>query len=59
VTELARQAGSFYRELKALNPEIVEDWLGKGRYEIRVPKGRGPALRAALGGAGRVSIPVR
>jgi hypothetical protein len=59
VTELARQAGSFYRELKALNPEIVEDWLGKGRYEIRVPKGRGPALRAALGGTVRVSVPAR
>jgi hypothetical protein len=49
VTELARQAGSFYRELKALNPEIVDDWLAKGRYELRVPKGRGPLLRAAFG----------
>jgi membrane-bound lytic murein transglycosylase D len=55
VAELARQAGSFYRELKALNPEIVEDWLGKGRYEIRVPKGRAPAFRAAFGGTGRTS----
>jgi soluble lytic murein transglycosylase-like protein len=49
VSTLARQAGSFYRELKALNPEIVEDWLGRGRYAIRVPKGNGPAFRAALG----------
>jgi membrane-bound lytic murein transglycosylase D len=53
VAELARLAGSFYRELKALNPEIVEDWLGKGRYALRVPRGQGPALRAALGGAAR------
>ena len=59
VAELARHAGSFYRELKTLNPEIVEDWLGKGRYEIRVPKGRGPALRAALGGGPRMSVPAR
>jgi soluble lytic murein transglycosylase-like protein len=59
VAELARQAGSFYRELKALNPEIVDDWLGKGRYAIRVPKGHGPTLRAALGGATRVSSPAR
>jgi hypothetical protein len=59
VAELARQAGSFYRELKAFNPEIVDDWLGKGRYVIRVPKGHGPALRAALGGAIRVSSPGR
>ena len=55
VAELARHSGSFYRELKALNPEIVDDWLGKGRYEIRVPKGRGPALRTALGTATRAS----
>jgi hypothetical protein len=54
VAELARQAGSFYRELKVLNPEIVDDWLGKGRYAIRVPKGQGPALRAAHGGVIRV-----
>ena len=59
VAELARQAGSFYRELKALNPEIVDDWLGKGRYAIRVPKGNGAGVRAALGGAARVSSPVR
>jgi soluble lytic murein transglycosylase-like protein len=52
VAELARQAGSFYRELKALNPEIVDDWLGKGRYAIRVPKGHG--LRATTGGPVRV-----
>lgn len=55
VTELARRAGSFYRELKALNPEIVDDWLGKGRYTIRVPKGRGPAFRATLEGGVRLS----
>jgi hypothetical protein len=55
VTELARWAGSFYRELKSLNPEIVDDWLGKGRYSIRVPKGNGPGLRAALGGPIRIS----
>jgi soluble lytic murein transglycosylase-like protein len=59
VADLARRAGSFYRELKALNPEIVEDWLGKGHYAIRVPKGNGPVLRAALGGAVRASVPAR
>ncbi len=58
VAELARQAGSFYRELKALNPEIVDDWLGKGRYALRVPKGHGPTLRAGLGGSGRAGSPI-
>ena len=56
VADLARQAGSFYRELKALNPEIVDDWLGKGRYEIRVPKGRAPALRAVYGATTRPTV---
>jgi hypothetical protein len=55
VAQLARWAGSFYRELKALNPEIVDDWLGRGRYAIRVPRGHGPGLRTAAGGATRVS----
>jgi hypothetical protein len=55
VVDLARQAGSFYRELKALNPEIVEDSLSKGRYSIRVPKGHASILRATPMGAIRVS----
>jgi hypothetical protein len=59
VAEIARQARSFYRELKALNPEIIEDWLAKGRYAIRVPKGHAPFLRATLGGPVRVSGPGR
>ena len=59
VAKLARQAGSFYRELKSLNPEIVDDWLAKGRYELRVPKGHGPALRAALGAPTRTIGAVR
>jgi hypothetical protein len=42
--------------MKALNPEIVDDWLGKGRYEIRVPKGRAPALRAVYGATSRSSV---
>lgn len=54
VTELARQARSFYREMKALNPEIVEDSLGKGRYAIRVPKGHAQYLRATSLGSIRV-----
>src|SRR5262249_52993743 len=55
VAELARQAGSFYREMKILNPEIVEDSLGKGRYSIRLPKGHAQVLRATPLTAIRVS----
>jgi soluble lytic murein transglycosylase-like protein len=39
LTELARSVGSFYREIRQLNPEIAQDVLPKGRYRIRVPKG--------------------
>jgi hypothetical protein len=59
IAEIARQARSFYRELKALNPEIIDDWLAKGRYAIRVPKGHAAFLRATLGGPTRVSGPGR
>jgi soluble lytic murein transglycosylase-like protein len=39
LTDLARSVGSFYRELRQLNPEIAQDVLPRGRYRIRVPKG--------------------
>ena len=40
VADLARASGSFYREIKELNPGILQDQLPKGRYLIRIPKGR-------------------
>lgn len=51
VRELAAAAGSFYREIRALNPAIMNDRLPAGRYLVRVPAG------AADGFAGR--LPVR
>ncbi len=53
VRELATAAGSFYREIKALNPAIMEDRLPEGRYEVRVPRGAEPTLAAALPGLQR------
>ena len=54
VRELAAAAGSFYREIRALNPAIMSDYLPKGRYEVRIPRGarkdvvaRLPMLRRA------------
>jgi peptidoglycan lytic transglycosylase D len=44
VVDLARAAGSYYRELRELNPEIAQDYLPKGRYLVRVPPGRAPRL---------------
>lgn len=51
VQELATAAGSFYREMKALNPAIMDSTLPAGRYDVRVPEGgsaRLAAQRAAL-----------
>ncbi len=39
VADLARAGGSFYREIRELNPGIIQDYLPKGRYLIRIPKG--------------------
>jgi len=38
VRELAQAAGSFYRELRAMNPAIMGERLPAGRYELRLPK---------------------
>jgi hypothetical protein len=50
VTDLAQVAGSFYREIKALNPEIMQEWLPKGRYPIRVPQGHAGEFVTHLAG---------
>jgi hypothetical protein len=44
VVDFARATGSYYRELRELNPEIAQDYLPKGRYLIRVPPSRAPGL---------------
>ncbi len=48
VRELAAAAGSFYREIKALNPAIMRDVLPAGRYDVRIPRGQREALAARL-----------
>jgi membrane-bound lytic murein transglycosylase D len=48
IAALAKAAGSFYRELRALNPAIVQEWLPKGRYLVRVPRGHGGELAASV-----------
>ena len=63
VTELARQAGSFYRELKALNPEIVEGLPGLCRDRTvpsPAPQAHGPAKggRSATASLPRGKMPI-
>jgi membrane-bound lytic murein transglycosylase D len=48
VADLARAGGSFYREIRELNPGIVQDYLPKGRYLIRIPKGRAGQFAASV-----------
>jgi membrane-bound lytic murein transglycosylase D len=48
IMDLARAAGSFYREIRALNPEIVQEWLPRGHYLIRIPQGSGREFLANL-----------
>ena len=50
VADLARAGGSFYREIRELNPGIVQDYLPKGRYLIRIPKGRASQFAASVSG---------
>ena len=51
IRELAAAAGSFYREIRALNPAIMNDRLPAGRYVVRVPQG------AANGFSARLPVP--
>lgn len=51
IRELAAASGSFYREIRALNPAIMNDRLPAGRYVVRVPRG------AANGFAARLPVP--
>jgi hypothetical protein len=40
VKEIARASGSYFREIKLLNPWIKNDRLPKGKYKIRLPDGK-------------------
>ncbi len=36
---VARACGTYYKEMKALNPDIKGDYFPPGKYEIKLPKG--------------------
>lgn len=38
LTSIAEQFGSYFLELKMLNPEIRKDYLPRGTHQIKVPK---------------------
>lgn len=47
LASLAKQYGSYYREIKQLNPEIKPDILPKGKYWITIPKKQTQEIRMA------------
>lgn len=38
LTEVAQEFGTYFLELKMLNPEFKRDYLPRGTYQIRVPR---------------------
>lgn len=46
VRAIAEASGSFYREVKLLNPAIMGDSLPSGVYAINLPEGAGNGFRA-------------
>jgi soluble lytic murein transglycosylase-like protein len=48
VRELATATGSFYREIKTLNPAIMGGVLAAGDYQVRIPRGRSARFAEAL-----------
>ncbi|HET9490027.1 MAG TPA: transglycosylase SLT domain-containing protein [Methylomirabilota bacterium] len=48
VRELAEAAGSYYRQIRALNPAIMRDTLPPGQYQVRIPEGRPARFLANL-----------
>jgi len=47
---IAQAAGTYYKVIKDLNPEIKGHYLAKGKYDILVPKGAAPGFQARYEG---------
>jgi hypothetical protein len=48
ITAAAKAAGTDYKVIKELNPQILGVELPKGEYEIKVPAGKAEAMKAFL-----------
>jgi len=38
LTAIAEEYGTYFLELKMLNPEFTKDYLPKGTYQLKVPR---------------------
>jgi hypothetical protein len=56
VRELAEAAGSYYRQIRALNPAIMRDTLPPGQYQVRIPEGRPARFLANLAERNRAAL---
>jgi hypothetical protein len=59
VTAIAEAAGSFYREVKLLNPAITGDILPAGTYPINLPEGAGGHFTVREGRPPALSVRAR
>ncbi|MEW5912992.1 MAG: transglycosylase SLT domain-containing protein [Thermodesulfobacteriota bacterium] len=57
LTVLAQAAGTTFRGIKELNPELRERHLPRGKYQILVPPGQAAGLAARLRQAGSGPVP--
>jgi hypothetical protein len=47
---VAQAAGTYFKVIKDLNPEIKGHYLAKGKYDILVPRGAAPGFQARYDG---------
>ncbi|MGD1152348.1 MAG: transglycosylase SLT domain-containing protein [Syntrophales bacterium] len=47
---VAQAAGTYFKVIKDLNPEIKGHYLAKGKYDIMVPRGAAPGFQARYEG---------
>jgi len=47
---VAQAAGTYFKVIKDLNPEIRRHYLAKGKYDIMVPRGAAPGFQARYEG---------
>ena len=57
ISQAARAAGTDYKAIKELNPELTGDYLPAGSYQIFVPKGLGHKMAVFLKSSSRQPPP--
>jgi len=48
ITKLAKALGTDFKVIKELNPYIIGDFLARGKYSLKVPRGKGPGVLSII-----------